>query len=126
MYDQPVGKFLYRIHDTGSELGKAFDYTFCNTSETYCYRYKIISTTNCGAWVERDGGKKFVMLEAHKKFACETIPLAVESFKARKTRQLRILKAQIDRILEARATVDSAKFEREEYYQKELTNLLRV
>ncbi len=120
----PVGPYLYRIHDTSAEVGKATDYTFCTTSETYCYRYRVLSVTDCGAWISRDGGKRFVLLDAYKIFACETIERAVESFKKRKARQLKILQAQVNRIKWAESSVDSSSHMKEEKYQKELTEIL--
>lgn len=61
-----------------------------------CYdRYKIVKRTPKGAWIDNYGDRKFVLLTAHKKFACETKELAQESFIARKERQIRILSAQI-------------------------------
>ncbi len=121
----PVGEYLYRIHDTYSEIGKASGYTYNAESQTYCYRYKVLWVTDCGAWIARDGGKRFVLLDAYKKFACETIELAVTSFKARKERQLRILRAQINRITDAKESVDAVIHVREQP-TKELTNILTL
>lgn len=56
--------------------------------------HKVTGTTPKGVWIDYFGIKKFVLLTAHKQFACETKQEALTSFIARKTRQLRILKAQ--------------------------------
>lgn len=62
----------------------------------YCYEYEVIKQTPKGVWIETlVGNKRFVKTEARKRFACPTKEEALESFKARKTRQARILKAQL-------------------------------
>ena len=102
----PVGDFLYRVHDTPSGIDDAMDYSYCSNTETYCYRYKIIRGTPCGVWIQHGQSRKFVLLDASKKFACETVESAIESFKARKARQLRIMEARIRSIKETVANID--------------------
>lgn len=60
--------------------------------------FKVIKTTPQGAWICVDGFKKFVLLTARKRYACITKREAVESFIARKRKQLKILRDQIDYI----------------------------
>lgn len=57
-------------------------------------KFQIIKRTPKGAWIDIYGDKKFVNLTARKKFACETIDKALESFIARKERQISILESQ--------------------------------
>jgi hypothetical protein len=54
-------------------------------------KYLIIRRTPKGAWIDDYGLERFVLLTAHKKFACETPEEALQSFIARKERQLLIL-----------------------------------
>lgn len=64
--------------------------------------YPIIKRTKCGAWIDYWGSKKFVNLEARKRFACLTAEEALKSFQARKRRQISILK---HRLAEAEAAL---------------------
>lgn len=57
--------------------------------------FPIIKWTNCGAWIDVYGRRRFVNLQSKKKYACFTVEEALESFHARKKRQIRILKAQL-------------------------------
>ena len=77
---------LYRFHETrwsDSRLMLIKD------------EFPVIKETNCGAWVDIYGRKRFVNLQAKKKYACLTVEEALESYHARKKRQIRILKAQL-------------------------------
>lgn len=57
--------------------------------------YPIIKRTPKGAWIDIYGKKRFVLLTARKKFACDTREDAIRSFIARKERQIRILNRQL-------------------------------
>lgn len=57
------------------------------------YWYYVTKRTPKGAWVCR----KFVLLTAHKRWACNTEQEALDSFVARRKRQIKILKAQLER-----------------------------
>lgn len=70
------------------------------------HKYRIIKRTPCGAWISLgyppfsvidNMHRKFVNLKANKQFACETEERALESFYARKRRQIKILRAQLRR-----------------------------
>lgn len=64
-------------------------------------KYRVLKRTPKGAWIEYRGSEKFVLLSAaNKRFACETETEALESFKARKLRQIRILNGQLKRAKE--------------------------
>lgn len=73
-----------------------------------CLEFPILKTTPKGVWINNYGPKRWVRLDAHKRFACPTKEEAMESFKARKKRQRSILKAQlshldeVDKIMEER------------------------
>ena len=80
--------------------------------------YPVVRETPRGVWLESAGDygqDRFVLRDARKRFACPTLNEALESFRARKERQLKILTAQIRHVrkcLEAKiderdcATVD--------------------
>ena len=73
--------------------------------------YKIIKFTPQGFWIYLDSwldryfithplfdrDKRFVLRDARKKFACLTKADALESFKARKRRQIQILEGQLEK-----------------------------
>lgn len=72
--------------------------------ELSCEVFQILKKTPKGVWIEdwrRVGGKRFVLLSAHKQFACETKEKALESFLARKKRQGAILRGQLEACYEA-------------------------
>ena len=59
--------------------------------------FLVIKETPTGVWIYIDGGmnKRFVKNNARKRFACSTEKEALESFYARKKRQIKILKRQL-------------------------------
>lgn len=59
--------------------------------------YPLIKTTPAGAWIDVYGSKKFVLLNARKRYACPTVEEALASYHARKQRQARILRHQLAR-----------------------------
>lgn len=59
------------------------------------YRFPIRKLTPCGAQVDVWGVRRFVRLDARKRYACPTEAEALESFRARKRRQIGILKQQL-------------------------------
>jgi hypothetical protein len=65
-------------------------------------KLEVLKNTPKGVWLKqfmRD--KKFVLREAHKRFACPTIAEAFESFRARRARQIRIFNTRIAEVNEA-------------------------
>jgi hypothetical protein len=61
------------------------------------HKYQIIKETPKGVWIKRNYIKdKFILLTAKKKFACRTKEEALESFIARKNRQIEILSGQLE------------------------------
>lgn len=73
---------LYRYDNTGDQV--------------YLSKFPVVSSTAKGKWIDVWGKKRFVLDVATKRFAYPTRELARESFIARKTRQRRILQAQLD------------------------------
>jgi hypothetical protein len=78
---------------------------------SFMQEYKVLSTTAQGVWIEvqyydffppkpvgEKPMKKFILRDATKRWACPTKQEALESFVARKKRQIKILKAQIEAI----------------------------
>lgn len=64
--------------------------------------FPVIKETKCGVWIDIYGQKRFVNLEAKKKYACRTEEEALESYRARKRRQIKILE---HRLAEAKAAL---------------------
>lgn len=67
-----------------------------------CDSFPILRKTRCGVWLDLGfGEKRFVLSNAKKRWACPTKGEAMESFKARKLRQIKILDGQLKRSKEA-------------------------
>lgn len=72
--------------------------------------FQVTKHTPKGVWLHGagwDGGKKFVLRDARKRYACPTVDEAMESFLARKKRQLSILTAQASGVREAIALAEN-------------------
>lgn len=69
----------------------------CGDGESYVHMhsFRVIKETPCGVWLDSFGGRRFVLRDARKRFACPTKEDALASFRARKEKQLRILKKRI-------------------------------
>lgn len=72
-------------------------------------KFKIIKVTAAGIWIDYWTRPKFVLLTAHKKFACLSLEEAKKSFRARKDRQIRILSNQLHRAEYALKMVEALK-----------------
>jgi hypothetical protein len=92
---KPIG-IAYRYN--GVLYGDGNGYTYIRV---YLSKYPITKKTNKGIWIDIFGRKRFVLLSARKKYACLTQEEALESFKARKNRQIRILNSQLTHAKEA-------------------------
>ncbi len=76
--------------------------------------FKVLSQTEKGVWLVWKAGnfigsteeKKFVLKDAHKRYACPTKEEALESYTARKKSQIRKLKAQLSSTEEALGLVE--------------------
>lgn len=102
------GEHWYRVEETAYSAGvnEWGDPLPGGPTRTNLRAYLVIKRTPTGAWIEADHGKRFVSLNWRKRFALPTVEEAIESYKARKRRQLTILKAQIERVNEALAYLD--------------------
>lgn len=100
---------LYRYEDRTYSRGvNEFDDPLPGyTLRVELYEYPIVKRTPKGAWIytglcfpmpldlEDRKEQRFVCLTRRKKYACETKEDAMESFRARKQRQISILRAQL-------------------------------
>ena len=77
--------------------------------------YKVVRRTPKGVWLDYYGTEKFVLRDAHKRWACPTKEEAMESFWARKRRQVKILRAQLQHIEAVLATSGAPVVEDEEW-----------
>jgi hypothetical protein len=57
--------------------------------------FPVLKTTPFGVWLDVCGGRRFVRADARKRYACPTEQDALESYHARKRRQVNILGAQL-------------------------------
>jgi hypothetical protein len=57
--------------------------------------FPVLKETAAGVWLDVYGQRRFVRADAMKRFACPTEQEALESYHARKRRQVRILRAQL-------------------------------
>jgi hypothetical protein len=57
--------------------------------------FPVLKDTPSGVWVSVYGQRRFVKTDAKKRFACPTESEALESYHARKRRQVKILRAQL-------------------------------
>ena len=96
-------EYLYRYDYTNYEAASIFG---APRVEVHPESFLIVKRTPKGAWVNTYFGRKFVNLGARKRWACPTREEAMESFIARKERQLSILKAQARNV---EAALDRAK-----------------
>lgn len=69
--------------------------------------FQVTKYTPKGVWLNWYGDKKFVLRDARKRYACPTTKEAMESFLARKKRQLSILTAQASGVREAIALAEN-------------------
>ena len=75
------------------------------------HEYPVLRETPKGVWLEGCGfygSPRFVLRDARKRYACPTEEEAWESFRARKNRQLRILRAQVRHVEEVLGSAGAA------------------
>lgn len=77
------------VNEWGDDLGRG-------GVEVISLRYRAIKHTPKGVWLDVCGDKRFVLKSAKKRFACPTKLDALESFLARKNRQIAICQWRID------------------------------
>jgi len=100
--DDSLG-YLYRYEDVKYSRGcDEFDNPYPGYDlKVELHKYRITRRTPKGAWISLSGfpgHEKFVLLDARKKFACETGEDAMESFRRRKQKQAKILEGQLKRV----------------------------
>jgi len=88
--DEP--EIWYRLDDRAFSQSSGWD------DDTYYTVYDVIKHTPRGVWLKRGsfGGKRFVLKDAYRKFACPTLAEALESFIARKEKQADIHRSRAD------------------------------
>lgn len=91
------------------KLYRYYDVQYTDHVGVHLMEFDIVKETKCGVWIligywldspDEKPPKdvtRFVNMQANKKYACRTKEDALESFKARKHRQICILTAQIKR-----------------------------
>lgn len=88
----------YRVEDFRYAGGWDADYDCAVGEGRPGYNFlelRVLRHTPKGVWVEGRGNRpRFVLRDAHKRYACPTREDALESFRARKRRQAGILRAQ--------------------------------
>ena len=94
-----VGEWAYRIESKfyAPSLDEFDNPTGSSQQVLEVKKFKITKVTAAGIWIDHWDRPKFVLLTAHKKFACLSLEDAKESFRARKKRQIRILSNQLHR-----------------------------
>jgi hypothetical protein len=89
-----VGDVWYRIED--------------GSAQNWVREFVVAKVTTCGVRLSDGFSKPRMVLEgARRRFACPTREEALESFIARKRRQLKILRAQIQRVERALADANA-------------------
>jgi len=82
------------INEFGENVGRS-------KTEIALEAFRVIKHTPKGVQLDIDNETRFVRINSNKRFACPTIKEAKISFVARKKRQFKILKAQIESVKEA-------------------------
>ncbi len=92
-----VEMVLYRYRDRQvEEIWDARPQEAVKSMRLHLDTYPITKFTPCGCWIDLGvGGKKFVNLNAYRKWAHDTREGAMKSFIARKKRQVIILRSQL-------------------------------
>lgn len=95
----------YRMEDRRVSCASYDGESFWSESAVTVFKYTVERATAQGVWLrpEYGGRSRFVLRDSRKRFACPTVEEAAESFRARKARQFRILRAQIKHIVDALA-----------------------
>lgn len=92
-------EYYHRFENSGSEV-------------RYC-QFAVVKKTPAGVWIKYWGKNKFILDNTQKKFAAKTLDEARLSFRKRKEKQLKIMRAKVREIEQA-----IEQFETDEYYLK--------
>jgi hypothetical protein len=87
MFSSHLSNTWYRYEDSRTTNG----------IHVYLREFHVIKYTEKGAWIEQYGQERFVLKDARKRYACPSKEEALESFRARKKRQILILTSQLER-----------------------------
>jgi len=99
-----VGDTWYRYEDTRHAHIDEYDNVVGTYVKLYLRSYRVSKVTPKGVWLSYifvGGVCRFVLLDARKRFAHPTKEQALESFKARKAKQIRILEKQLEHVRSA-------------------------
>jgi hypothetical protein len=99
-----VGDVWYRIEDHLVSAGlDEFDNPLGPPRlQVSIRKFPVAKVTLKGVWLDRSFmGKRFVLFKSRKRYACATLELALESFQARKRKQIRIYRARVRHAEEA-------------------------
>lgn len=94
-----MADYYYRIEDylTAAPLDEFDNPTGPPNLNITIRRYKVERYTPKGVQLGYAFGTRFVLHDARKKWACPTLELALESFIARKQKQVALLQARVHR-----------------------------
>jgi hypothetical protein len=87
--------YLYRYIDHCTVSEDPYGKLYSNVHKPSILTYEILKTTPKGYWIAYRGSEKWISNYSKKRFAYPTKEEALESFKYRKKRQIRILKSQL-------------------------------
>lgn len=112
-------RVLYRYEDVAVSTGyDEWGYSSGSRVELYLREYPVLRETPKGVWISLSCGEfhalgdqceRFVLLGARRRFACPTREEALDSFLARKRRQLSIHKARIRHVESAIAAAEDVR-----------------
>lgn len=110
-----VGEYMYRFEDRRYSIADEYGDHAYTSHKVACLVFPVLKVTKCGVWItfnyeeyprlpqprqytvmHNGQDRRFINLQANKKFACPTLELAAESYIARKNRQIRIYQARIN------------------------------
>lgn len=110
------------MSDTETYWYRYDDYARSDGTSVYLGKHRVAKETPKGVWLNAAGkGGRFVLRDARKRFACPTITEAKESFLARKTRQVSILRSQL-RAAEAALAIAKGEADPGEIVEFEVVN----
>lgn len=96
-----VGDTWYRYEERRYGVVNEFDDVVSSYVQLQLIELKVTRVTPKGVWVTQFMTKRFVLTAANKRYALPTAGEALESFIARKARQIRILESQTKNAREA-------------------------
>lgn len=106
----------YRVEDRRYSVADEWGDHSYTTVQIHVREIPVLRHTPKGVWLEEPWniageGKRFVLRDARKRWACPSKEEAMESFRARKQRQARILRARLATVEEALSLVGASTVE---------------